>query len=67
MQNSFVTDQGKAKKATDGESSTKRKKDDEELGRKYKDTNQECACFRMDTALKFLKENGWKIRFKDQI
>lgn len=66
-QNSFVTDQGKAKKATDGESSTKRKKDDEELGRKYEDTNQECACFRMDTALKFLKENGWKIRFKDQI
>lgn len=67
-QNSCVTDQGKAKKATDGQSSTKKKKDDGELGRKNEDSNQDCiACFRMDTALEFLKENGWDIHFEDQI
>lgn len=67
-QNSCETDQGKAKNAIDGESSTKKKKDDEELGRKNEDSNQECiVCFRMDTALEFLRQNGWDIRFKDQI
>lgn len=67
-QNSCVTDQGEAKKATDCKSSTKREKDDEELGKKNEDSNDECiACFRMDTTLEFLKQNGWDIRFKDQI
>lgn len=66
--NSCVTDQGIAKKATDGESSTKKKNEDEELGRKNEETNQRSiACFRMDTTLEFLKQNGWDIRFKDQI
>lgn len=59
---------GKQKKATDCKSSTKREKDDEELGKKNEDSNDECiACFRMDTTLEFLKQNGWDIRFKDQI
>lgn len=66
--NPCVTDHGNSKKATDGKNPTKAKIDDKEPGGENEDSSQEfSACFRMDTALEFLSQNGWDIRFEDQI
>lgn len=43
------------------------KKKDEEIKKKKEDCKEKSACFRMDTALQFLRQNGWDIRFEDQI
>lgn len=43
------------------------KKKDEEIKKKKEDCKEKSACFRMDTALQFLRQNGWDINFEDQI
>lgn len=46
---------------------TEKKDNDEEVKKDKKESNENSACFRMDTALELLRQNGWNIRFLNQI